>query len=74
VGDNESDQDTFWYRYLVDEIEVRPWSRDKKWPWTPTVAGTYDIIVEVRDNLYGYPIAKYPTMVDAWDIYRYKIT
>lgn len=73
VGDNESAEDTFWYKYFVDGIMVQNWGTKKTYSWTPTAAGIYDIIVEVRDNIHGSPLAKYPTMVDAWDIYRYKI-
>ena len=65
VADNESAMDTFWYRYLVNGAQARGWSMDNTWTWTPTMTGTYEITVMVRDNFYGSPLVKFP---DASDI------
>jgi hypothetical protein len=64
VADNESALDTFWYRFLVDGVEGRGWSKDNRWTWTPVNLGTYEITVMVRDNFFGSPLLKYPDTSD----------
>lgn len=64
VADNESAMDTFWYRFFVNGVEERVWSKDNTWTWIPTMSGTYEITVMVRDNFYGSPLAKFPDASD----------
>jgi hypothetical protein len=66
VADNESALDIIYYKYLVDGVVRRGWSKDKRWTWTPTQTetGTHVITVMVRDNFFGPPLVKYPDISD----------
>jgi hypothetical protein len=67
--DDEGDQDTLWYRFLVDDVTKRNWSTDNTWTWTPTTPGIYEIEVWVRDNFVP-PLSKDPFYPDLFATFK----